>query len=201
MSTSALAEWGERLRARTAGLVELSEEQISVLYGHYELLVRWNRVINLTAIRDRDEAIDRHYYESLFLAAHLPPGGLRIVDIGSGAGFPGFPLAVVRRDCSVTLVECQRRKAAFLMEASRHISNLRVLAQRSEEVKESFDHAISRAVSYEDLKNTLKNLAENADLLTGAEDPPDSLRFAWDLPIPLPLGKQRFLRMGHRCFT
>lgn len=201
MSISALAEWGNLLRARIGGLVPLSDGQIGVLYGHYELLVRWNRVLNLTAIRDSQEAIDRHYYESLFLAAHLPEGSLRIADIGSGAGFPGLPVAVVRPDCNVTLVECHRRKAVFLKEASRQVGNVRVVAQRGEEIEGTFDRVISRALSYQDLRASLKKLGPNADLLTGAEDPPDSLGFVWEYPIPLPWSKQRFLRVGRRCFT
>jgi len=181
--------------------VALSEEQIAVLYAHYELLLGWNRVLNLTAIRDRGQAIDRHYYESIFLAAHLPPGALRIVDVGSGGGFPGFPVAVVRPECSVILIESHQRKAVFLKEAIRQVRNVRVVAVRAERVDDTFDHVVSRAVRYHDLRDTLKKLAPNADLLTGAESPPDPLGFAWESPIPLPLSKQRFLRLGHRCFT
>jgi len=201
MSTSALAEWGELLRARLAGLVALSEEQIAVLYAHYELLLRWNRVLNLTAIRNRGEAIDRHYYESLFLAAHLPRGPLRIADVGSGGGFPGFPVAVFRPDCRVVLIESHQRKAVFLKEAGRQLRNLQVLALRAEQVQDAFDHVISRAVSYRDLGDMLRKLAPNADLLTGAERPPDGFGFVWEEAIALPLGKHRFLRVGHRCFT
>ena len=68
--------------------VALSAAQVSALERHYELLVRWNAVLNLTAIRDLTEAVERHYCESLFLAAHFPPGSLRIADLGSGRAFP-----------------------------------------------------------------------------------------------------------------
>jgi 16S rRNA (guanine527-N7)-methyltransferase len=73
----------------------------------------------LSSIRDAETAVVRHYCESLYLAIHLPPGGHRIVDLGSGAGFPGFPIAVARPECSVVLVESHQRKAAFLKEAAR----------------------------------------------------------------------------------
>jgi 16S rRNA (guanine(527)-N(7))-methyltransferase RsmG len=190
--------FADALRRRLAGMLELSAEQIAALEGHYETLVRWNRCLNLTSISGLEEAVERHYCESLFLAASLPPGPLRIADIGSGAGFPGFPVAVVRPDCSVTLVESHQRKAVFLREVSRALPNIRVLSERAEALKEQFDRAISRAVSYENLAPILRVVAANADLLTGAEEPPREMGFSWDREIALPWGRQRFLRSGHR---
>lgn len=174
----------------------LIPEQEAALEAHLELLMRWNRKLNLTAIRSREEAIERHYCESLFLGARLPAGALRIADVGSGAGFPGFPVAVLRPECSVTLIESHQRKAVFLREASRKVPNVRVLAKRAEDVGETFDWVISRAVSYADLAGVLKRLAPNADLLSGAEGPPESLGFVWDAPVVLPWGSQRFLWTG-----
>jgi 16S rRNA (guanine527-N7)-methyltransferase len=190
--------FAEALRARMAGVVELSGGQIDALAAHYELLTRWNRKINLTAIRTLEEAVERHYSEALFLAAHLPAGPLRVADVGSGAGFPGFPVAVLRPDCTVTLIEAHQRKAVFLRESSRAMPNVRVLAKRGEAVGEVFDHVISRAVSYEDLAPALKSLAPNADLLTGAEEPPADWGFQWVEPVPLPWGTRRFLRLGRK---
>src|ERR1035441_7985957 len=94
------------------------------------MLLRWNQKLNLTSIRNREEAIQRHYGESLFLGMRLPPGAWKIADIGSGAGFPGFPVAVLRPDCQVTLIESHQRKAVFLRESSRKQPNIRVLARR-----------------------------------------------------------------------
>jgi 16S rRNA (guanine(527)-N(7))-methyltransferase RsmG len=193
-----LAVFADALIARLAGIAELTSQQVTALEAHYQMLVRWNRSINLTAISGLEEAVERHYCESLFLAANLPPGPLRIVDVGSGAGFPGFPVAVLRPDCSVTLVESHQRKAVFLREVSRALPNVRVLSKRGEAVGERFDWAISRAVSYDDLASILKVLAENADLLTGAEEPPQELGFEWAAAVALPWGRQRFLRIGHR---
>jgi len=178
----------------------LTAEQVAALEAHLELMLKWNRKLNLTAIRNREEAIERHYRESLFLGVHLPGGSLRIADVGSGAGFPGFPVAVLRPDCMVTLIESHQRKAVFLREAARNLPNIRVLAKRAEEVRETFDQVISRAVSYGDLIPVLKNLAPVADLLTGAEEPPGELGFVWDQPIPLPGAERRFLRRGHAPF-
>ncbi len=174
----------------------LSYEQVSALEAHYRLLQRWNRVLNLTSV-DQEDAIQRHYGEALFLGRHLPAGPLSVVDIGTGAGFPGIPVAVLRPDCTVTLVESHQRKAVFLKEATRQMANVRVLPKRAEEVPERFDWAISRAVSYGDLRKVLKRLAPHAALLTGAEIPPESLGFEWEPGIPLPGGRQRFLRRGH----
>ena len=176
----------------------LSPDQEAALQAHLDLLMRWNRSVNLTAIRSREEALERHYGESLFLGARLPAGALRIVDVGSGAGFPGFPVAILRPDCVVTLVESHQRKAVFLREASRNIPNIRVLAMRGEDIKETFDRVISRAVSYEDLASFLKNLASDADLLGGAERPPANLGFEFGEPMLLPWGRQRFLWTGRR---
>jgi len=187
----------ELLRQRLSGTTSLTAQQLHALEGHYQLLVHWNRVLNLTSIEDLAEVVERHYCESIFLAVHLPASALRVADLGSGAGFPGLPLAILRPDCSVTLVEAHRRKAVFLREASREIPNVRVLAARLEDIVEApFDRVVSRAVSYKDLLPTLKRLGHAADLLTGEVAPPESLGFVWDAPIVLPWGRSRFLRSG-----
>jgi 16S rRNA (guanine527-N7)-methyltransferase len=162
----------------------LTGEQEAALEAHLDLLMRWNRTLNLTAIRNREEAIERHYCESLFLGAK------------SGAGFPGFPVAVLRPECSVTLIESHQRKAVFLREASRKVPNVKVAAKRAEDVTEAFDWVISRAVSYGDLGSFLKRLAPNVDLLGGAERPAEVMGFVWDPPVALPWGRQRFLWTG-----
>lgn len=188
--------FAELLRARMAGIVELTPAQIDALEEHYALMLRWNQALNLTRVETLDEAVFRHYAESLFLGVHLPAGPWRIADVGSGAGFPGFPVAILRPDCSVTLIESHQRKAVFLREASRALGNVRVLANRAEDVDQRFDRAISRAVSYKDLRRALKKLAPFADLLTGAEEPPAELGFIWEPGIVVPWGERKFLRQG-----
>ena len=160
------------------------------LEAHYLLLQRWNKALNLTRI----DSIDRNYGESIFLARHLPAGPLNICDIGSGAGFPGFPVAAVRPECHVTLIESHQRKAVFLKEASRSQPNITVLAKRAEEVQATFDFAISRAVSAKDLAFILQ-LAPNVALLAG-EDTPCIPGISWDPPIPLPDSLNRYLWIG-----
>jgi 16S rRNA (guanine527-N7)-methyltransferase len=174
----------------------LTDEQAGVLEQHYELLCRWNRALNLTRVEQLEEAVERHYCEALFLAEQIPDiAGLRIADIGSGPGFPGFPVAVVRPQCSVTLIESHQRKAVFLREVSRGLGNVRVLAARAESVGETFDWVISRAVSYGDLGKEIGRFGGRVALLTGGEEPPAGWGLGWDV-FPVPGGKQRFLRVS-----
>jgi len=201
MSTSASRTFPELLRAKLSGIAELTADQVQTLQNHYELLQRWNRALNLTSIDSLEETVERHYCESVFLATHLPAGLLRIADIGSGAGFPGIPVAVLRRDCHVTLIEAHHRKAVFLREVTRTMANVEVLAKRAESIREQFDRVVSRAVSYEDLGPALTSLAPAADLLTGGEPPPIKLCFTWNAPIQLPWGRNRFLRTGVRIVS
>jgi len=144
----------------------LSPQQLALLEDHYRLLLRWNKKINLTRITNLQDAIRYHYCESLYLATRLPSGPLRVVDIGSGAGFPGIPVAIFRPECLVDLVESHQRKAVFLREAARGLTNVRVLARRAEAVTDSYDWTISRAVRPDDVLEL--NLAPHVAVL-GAE--------------------------------
>jgi 16S rRNA (guanine527-N7)-methyltransferase len=164
--------------------IPLADAQVETLNRHYQLLLRWNAVINLTTIRGVKEIVLRHYCESLFVAQHLPKEPLTIADIGSGAGFPGFPVAIARPDCRVTLIESHRRKAVFLKEASRGIPNISVLSQRAEDVQLHFDWIVSRAVRSEDVLGF--KLASNYAILVGDERE----------GIPIPWGRNRYLLMG-----
>jgi 16S rRNA (guanine527-N7)-methyltransferase len=186
----------ELLQQKLDGIASLRSDQIEALEHHYELLLRWNRALNLTAIDSEEVVIERHYCESLFLASHLPAKPMRIVDVGSGAGFPGLPVAIFRPDCTVTLVESHQRKAVFLREATRRTRNVGVLAQRAETVSQRYDLAISRAVGYDGLFPLLEKLSDAADLLTGLDEPPPNSGFEWSTPVPLPWGQRRYLRVG-----
>ena len=189
--------FADLLVERCRGFVELSPEQVSVLEAHYRLMVRWNKALNLTKIVDEEDAVERHYIESLFLGGHLPAGGLRIADVGSGPGFPGFPVAVLRPDCEVTLIESHQRKAVFLREASRELRNIRVVAKRAEQIMGDFDWVVSRAVSYDDLEFPVERLTSRVALLTGLEEPA-GWSFHWEPPVGVPGGRNRFLRIGWR---
>jgi 16S rRNA (guanine527-N7)-methyltransferase len=197
--------FGELLRSKLAGICELSEWQVERLRLHYELLTRWNQVLSLTSVRTVEEAVERHYCESVFAAVDLPGGPISVGDIGSGAGFPGIPIAIIRQDCTVALIESHRRKAVFLKEASRELANVRVVAKRAEDVEEGFDWVVSRAVRYADIAGALQKLGRNAELLTGEVGAAAMDGFEWREPIRLPWGERRYLWIGRNvtvgCFT
>jgi 16S rRNA (guanine527-N7)-methyltransferase len=107
-------------RAAKAGLFP-PDDLVASLTQYYELLSRWNRKINLTALSDPDEAIDRLLLEPLAAARHLPEGATRLMDIGSGGGSPAIPLKLAAPTLAVTMVEVKVRKSAFLREAIRQL--------------------------------------------------------------------------------
>ena len=191
--------FAELLRSRLASFRKLSDEQVEQLRRHYNLLVRWNKVLNLTAIRTLEETVERHYCESIFAAGHLPEGRLSIADLGSGAGFPGIPIAIVRPDCSVTLIESHQRKAVFLREATRDLANVQVVGKRAEDVSERFDWMVSRAVKYSDVMEDLKRLGKSVEILTGEVGFADLPGLEWQEPVRLPWGKHRLLWIGRNC--
>jgi 16S rRNA (guanine527-N7)-methyltransferase len=149
---------------------ELSAKQVDQLEEHYNLLMLWNQRLNLTRIAGVLDSVRFHYCESLYLGLKLPAGPLRVADVGAGAGFPGIPIAVLRPDLDITLIESHKRKAVFLREAVRDMRNASVLSVRAEELPERFDWVVSRAVAPKDVLAT--GLAPHyAILLAGADAP------------------------------
>jgi 16S rRNA (guanine527-N7)-methyltransferase len=120
----------------------------------------------LTAVRDAKEMIRRHFAESLFVASRIDFAGCKVADIGSGAGFPGFPIAVVHPTSQVTLIESVGKKAAFLKEVSRDVPNVSVRSERFEQVAEAYDWAVLRAVAVEPLKKHLFAKCKSVAVLT-----------------------------------
>jgi 16S rRNA G527 N7-methylase RsmG len=182
-----------------AFLPALDSQQVAALEGHLDLLERWNRTINLTAIKSREEAVAKHLGESLFLTAHLPSGSLRICDLGSGGGFPGVPAAIARPDCKIELVENDVRKGVFLREASRNLPNIRVLTQRFEGVEGGFDWLISRAVNLSKVSGG--PICAHAAFLGTVESEPKKRtqagQFHWR-SVPIPWNPSSFLSLGER---
>jgi 16S rRNA (guanine527-N7)-methyltransferase len=162
-------EFEARLRTIGSPWLSLTTQQIGLLFGHYESLVKWNKVMNLTRVDSLEEAAVRHYGESLFLACHLPKGIARVADIGSGPGFPGFPLAVARPEIEVTLVEPVAKKAAFLRVAAR-IPNVSIKQCRSDQLRGEFDWLVSRAVKAEEVLEASSRLGARVALLVSASD-------------------------------
>jgi len=135
-----------RLKAGTAELgLAAAGDQIETLLDYVELLFRWNGTYNLTAVREFGEMIDRHVLDSLAIASFVR--GETAIDIGSGAGLPGIPLAILEPSRRWTLVDSNGKKARFLREAVRALSltNVRVENARVEDVKGQFDTVTARA--------------------------------------------------------
>lgn len=146
------SEFERVLRGYIGGAVSLSPEQISRLFQHFELMRHWNRRLNLTTVTDVKEAAVRHYGESLLVAACLAGTGcVMAVDVGSGAGFPGIPVAVACPEVRMVLLESDVRKAAFLREAADGLPAVRVIAKRSDEFDEAVVTLLSRAVKWPEL--------------------------------------------------
>lgn len=111
------------------------------------LFIRWNARINLSAIRDVDSILSRHFVESIACARALPAGISSLLDFGSGAGFPGIPIALCRPEIAVTLAESQGKKAALLREAVRALKiAATVHSSRAEDIHAVFDCVTLRAV-------------------------------------------------------
>ena len=143
--------------ARLAAIgASVSESMLAQLGDYLARLLAMNEQMNLTSIKDAEGAWERHVLDALTLLPLLAelPAGARLVDIGSGGGIPGVPLAIARPDLHVTLIEATQKKAAFLtaVSAALGLSNVSVRAERAEqlgraELREAFDVVTARAVS------------------------------------------------------
>jgi 16S rRNA (guanine527-N7)-methyltransferase len=135
--------------------VPLTERQEALLNQYLDLLLEANQRMNLTGISDRAQAEVQHIGDTLTLLPFLAPGPIRLADVGSGGGVPGIPLAIVRPDAEVLLIESTKKKAAFLRSVVEQLAlgNVTVSDQRVEDLaqdpthRESFDIAVARAVA------------------------------------------------------
>ena len=144
-SSSYSTELNRQLLA--TGLKPVDDRVAGKFDQYLSLLLRWNARINLTAIREPQDILSRHFVESIACAQHLPVGIGSLLDFGSGAGLPGIPIALCRPEIAVTLAESQTRKAAFLREVVRTLQlTSTVWARRAEEIAEEFDCVTIRAV-------------------------------------------------------
>ena len=134
-------------RATAALGVALADAQVAALERYLDLLEKWNRVYNLTAIRERERMVTHHLLDSLAVLPYVR--GPRVLDVGSGAGLPGIPIAVADPALQVTLLESSHKKSAFLTQtiAELHLANARVVTERVEswQAGASFDTIVSRA--------------------------------------------------------
>jgi len=130
--------------------ISVSPAQQARLVAHLELVAKWNRVHNLTAVRETSQMVVLHLLDSLSILPHLE-GARTIADVGTGPGFPGIPVAIVREDVRVTLVESSHKKCAFLQQAKTELAlaNVEIACERVEQFApaQKFDVVVSRAFS------------------------------------------------------
>jgi 16S rRNA (guanine527-N7)-methyltransferase len=212
----------------------LSDHQLQNISTYIDILLRWNARINLTAVREPEEIVTRHFGESLFAAGHLfsqpelydatvdprppkpgaafgQPGATHsttLVDVGSGAGFPGIPIKIYSPHTHLTLIESNQKKATFLREVSRALTltDVNVFAGRAEDFSSFGDIVTLRAVErFRDaLPIAARLVAPTGRLaLLISRRQIDSLPdlappFRWLEPIPIPLSESRVLLIGQR---
>lgn len=139
----------------------IENEKSGKIETYLKLLDKWNKSYNLTAIRDITEMLDRHIADSLSIAKWLE--GKRFIDVGTGPGLPGIPLAIIFPDRQFTLLDSNGKKTRFLQEAKRHLGldNIEVINDRVENYRpvDLFDGILSRAfTSLEDMVNKTQHL-------------------------------------------
>jgi 16S rRNA (guanine527-N7)-methyltransferase len=198
----------------------LSESQLGDISIYIDILLRWNQKLNLTAVREPEAIVTRHFGESLFAAQRLVqpnsdwPGRVgdpspQILDVGSGAGFPGLPVKLWAPEIHLTLIESSHKKATFLREVVRALTLTKadVFSGRAEELRaESADLVTLRAVERFDsvvpVAARLVAPAGRLALFIGEKQtsgvPGLAPGFNWSERLAIPLSSERILLVGHR---
>lgn len=134
--------------------ITIDDSQILQLYNYMELLIEWNKKMNLTAIDKPNEIILKHFIDSITINKFIKENG-NIIDVGTGAGFPGIPIKIIRKDVSITLLDSLNKRILFLNEVINNLKleNILAIHSRAEDLgidkkyREKFDYATSRAVA------------------------------------------------------
>lgn len=134
--------------------IEIEEEQLKKYFKYMNLLLEWNKKINLTAITELDDIILKHFIDSMTVLKHIKECR-RLVDVGTGAGFPGIPIAIMRPDLQITLLDSLNKRIIFLDEVVKELDlkNIKTVHGRAEDFgqnminREKYDIAVSRAVA------------------------------------------------------
>ena len=190
--------------------ISVDSQQVVLIQQYIKTLLRWNEKLNLTAIRDPLEILYRHFCESMFAAGAIPVDKGRLADIGSGPGFPGIPLKIVRPELELCLVESNIKKGTFLAEVVRELqlTNTRVLISRYEELGEEIaplDYVCSRAVGefqpFLEWAGSERVQALQVILWIGGRDLEEVRKlksWEWGEPILIPKSLQRYLLVGKK---
>lgn len=141
--------------------IELNDNQINQFNKYYELLVEYNKVMNLTGITEYEEVLEKHFYDSLTMANKVNLDNSTLVDIGAGAGFPCIPLKIAFPSLDVTVVDSLAKRMKFLEVVIKELNlkNIRCLAMRGEDFaklhREEFDYVTARAVARLNILNEI----------------------------------------------
>lgn len=200
----------ELLAPFCAGL-ELDDVRFAQISTYFDLLLKWNRKMNLTAVREPEQIVRRHFGESLFAAnviASICDNPKSLTDVGSGAGFPGIPIKILISGLRLTLIESQHKKATFLREVIRtlDLTDAQVADSRAEEVSLTADVVTLRAVdAFEQiLPIARKLLGDRATLALLVGDSQVSKAqsilsdLVWRTPSAIPESDRRVVLLGTR---
>jgi 16S rRNA (guanine527-N7)-methyltransferase len=190
--------------------IPVFDDQVLQIQQYIKILQTWNEKVNLTAIRDPLEILYRHFCESMYAAEAIPLKNGRLADVGSGGGFPGLPLKIMRPDLQVFLVESNIKKVTFLAEVIRELglTSAQVLACRYEELGEEvapLDYVCSRALGdypvFLDWARSQQIAAKQVILWIGGRDLEEIQKIQtwdWSEPIEVPHSLRRLLLVGTR---
>ncbi|MCL5288581.1 MAG: 16S rRNA (guanine(527)-N(7))-methyltransferase RsmG [Acidobacteria bacterium] len=183
-------------------------ELAKAIRTYMELLLRWNRKVSLTSITEPREILQRHFGESMFAAHAIPIERGRLVDVGSGAGFPGLALKMISPSLEVTLIEPNVKKAAFLAEVVRalSLSSVRIMNERTDDIlslEANADFVTCRAVrSDKQLLGWMRKALTTGGCcvfwvgMEGATALQQNAEWNWVTPISVPLSSGRVLLAG-----
>jgi 16S rRNA (guanine527-N7)-methyltransferase len=186
------------------------DDQVLQIQQYIKILLIWNEKVNLTAIRDPLEILYRHFCESMYAAEAIPLKNGRLADVGSGGGFPGLPLKIMRPDLQVFLVESNIKKVTLLAEVIRELglTGAQVLARRYEELGEEvapLDYVCSRALgefpAFLEWARSQQIAAKQVILWIGARDLEEIRKiqsWGWSEPMEVPHSLRRLLLVGTR---
>ena len=192
---------------------DLTTKQLEKTAAYLSLLLKWNAKVNLTAVRDPEKIVSRHFGESFFAARQLltPEAETSVIDLGSGAGFPGLPLAIFAPRAVVTLIESNAKKTAFLNEviSALGLSNASVARQRGEDFAGSAALVTMRAVEkFENAVPTALRLVRPGGrlaLMIGESQTSTAHSKArevlWSDPVLVPGSNSRIILVGTKIGT